>query len=81
MGDHPGLPGPGPRSRLTPTSPPGLTPTSPRPPPDPDLPRSIETSVPEALERFRLRCLARSPNDRYQEADSLAGDLRTFLAS
>jgi serine/threonine protein kinase len=44
-------------------------------------PRSIETSVPEALERFCLRCLARSPNARYQEADSLAGDLRTFLAS
>jgi eukaryotic-like serine/threonine-protein kinase len=43
-------------------------------------PRSIEPSVPEPLERFCLRCLARNPNDRYQEADSLAADLRTFLA-
>jgi serine/threonine protein kinase len=43
-------------------------------------PRSIEAGVPEALERFCLRCLAPSPNDRYQDADSLAGDLRTFLA-
>jgi serine/threonine protein kinase len=44
-------------------------------------PRSIEAGVPETLERSCLRCLARSPDDRYQEADSLAGDLRTFLAS
>jgi serine/threonine protein kinase len=44
-------------------------------------PRSIEPGVPEALERSCVRCLARSPDDRYQEADSLAGDLRTFLAS
>jgi serine/threonine protein kinase len=43
-------------------------------------PRSIEPSVPEALERSCLRCLARSPNDRYPAADSLADDLRTFLA-
>jgi serine/threonine protein kinase len=44
-------------------------------------PSSSETGVPEALERSCLRCLARSPDDRYQEADSLAADLRTFLAS
>jgi serine/threonine protein kinase len=44
-------------------------------------PRSIEAGVPEPLERICLRCLARDPNDRYQEAVSLAGDLRTFLAS
>ena len=44
-------------------------------------PRSIETGVPETLERFCLRCLARSPDDRYHEADSLAADLGTFLAS
>jgi eukaryotic-like serine/threonine-protein kinase len=42
-------------------------------------PRSIEASVPEALERFCLRCLSQSPNDRYQEANSLAADLRRFL--
>jgi len=44
-------------------------------------PRSIETSVPETLERFCLRCLARSPHDRYQQADSLAADLRVYFGS
>jgi eukaryotic-like serine/threonine-protein kinase len=44
-------------------------------------PRSIETSVPEPLERFCMRCLAQGPDDRYQKADSLAADLRTFLDS
>jgi serine/threonine protein kinase len=44
-------------------------------------PRSIESSVPEAMERICLRCMAKSPDDRYAEADSLATDLRTFLAS
>ncbi len=44
-------------------------------------PRSVETSVPETLERFCLRCLARSPNDRYQQADLLAADLRVYLGS
>jgi serine/threonine protein kinase len=44
-------------------------------------PRSSEANIPEALERLCLRCLARSPNDRYQEADSLAADLRRFLDS
>ena len=41
-------------------------------------PRSIEASIPEALERFCLRCLAQRPEDRYQQADSLAADLRTL---
>jgi eukaryotic-like serine/threonine-protein kinase len=44
-------------------------------------PRSIEPGVPEALERSCLRCLARDREDRYQGADSLAADLRTFLTS
>jgi eukaryotic-like serine/threonine-protein kinase len=44
-------------------------------------PRSIETHVPETLERFCLRCLARNPDERYQGADALAADLRTFLDS
>ncbi|MDR3637145.1 MAG: serine/threonine-protein kinase [Isosphaeraceae bacterium] len=44
-------------------------------------PRSIETGVPETLERFCLRCLARHPENRYHEADPLAADLRAFLAS
>jgi hypothetical protein len=28
-----------------------------------------------------MRCLAQSPGDRYEKADSLAADLRTFLDS
>ncbi|MGP0066947.1 MAG: serine/threonine-protein kinase [Isosphaeraceae bacterium] len=43
-------------------------------------PRTIEPSVPEVLERFCLRCLAQNPDDRYQQANSFAGDLRSFLA-
>lgn len=42
-------------------------------------PRSIETGVPEALERICLRCLARSPEDRYPDADTLATDLRWYM--
>jgi eukaryotic-like serine/threonine-protein kinase len=44
-------------------------------------PRSIEAGVPEALERSCLRCLAKRPGDRYQDADSLAADLWSFLGS
>ncbi len=44
-------------------------------------PRTIEPGVPEALERVCLRCLARSPDDRYPEAGAVAGDLRTFAAA
>jgi serine/threonine protein kinase len=48
---------------------------------DVPTPRSIEPSVPKPLERFCMRCLAQSPGDRYEKADSLAADLRTFLDS
>jgi serine/threonine protein kinase len=44
-------------------------------------PRLIDASIPEALERSCLRCLARSPADRYQRADFLAADLRMFATS
>jgi serine/threonine protein kinase len=44
-------------------------------------PHSIELGVPEALERICLRCLARSPEDRYRDAGALSADLRTFPAS
>ena len=42
-------------------------------------PRSIEPGVPEALERSCLRCLAKRPGDRYENADSLAAELWAFL--
>jgi eukaryotic-like serine/threonine-protein kinase len=44
-------------------------------------PRSIDPGLSETLERVCLRCLARSPDHRYQEADTLAGELRTLAAS
>jgi serine/threonine protein kinase len=45
---------------------------------DPPPPRSIEPDVPEALERVCLRCLAKSPEGRYQRADEVARDLRSY---
>jgi serine/threonine protein kinase len=44
-------------------------------------PRSIEASVPEALERICLHCLAKRPDERPREADRLAADLRAYLGS
>jgi eukaryotic-like serine/threonine-protein kinase len=44
-------------------------------------PRLIVTSVPQPVELICMRCLAQSPDERYQEADSLAADLRRFLDS
>jgi serine/threonine protein kinase len=45
---------------------------------DPPPPRSIEPDVPEALERVCLRCLAKTPADRYRWADEVGADLRGF---
>jgi serine/threonine protein kinase len=45
---------------------------------DPPPPRSIEPDVPEGLERICLRCLAKRPEDRYQRADAVARDLRSY---
>jgi hypothetical protein len=42
-------------------------------------PRSMELDVSEELERVCLRCLAKSPEDRYPRADRLAADLRAYL--
>ena len=48
---------------------------------DPPPPRSIEPDIPEELERVCLRCLAKRPEDRYQRADEVARDLRTYLGA
>src|SRR4051794_25831770 len=45
----------------------------------PPSPRSIEPGIPDALERICLRCLARTPGDRYQGADEVGRALRDFL--
>ena len=46
---------------------------------DPPPPRSLDSSIPEAVERVCLRCLSRRPEDRYRGADEVAADLRAFL--
>jgi serine/threonine protein kinase len=48
---------------------------------DPPPPRSVKPDVPEALERICLRCLRKKPDDRYQRAEEVVADLRTYLAS
>ena len=42
-------------------------------------PSQIEPSIPLKLERIILKALAREPEDRYQHAADLAGDLTRFL--
>jgi len=44
----------------------------------PPAPRTIEPTVPKALERICLRCMARNSLDRYS-ADELAAELRDWL--
>jgi serine/threonine protein kinase len=48
---------------------------------EPEAPRSLEPGVPEELERICLRCLAKTPDTRYQHADEVARDLRAYLNS
>jgi eukaryotic-like serine/threonine-protein kinase len=48
---------------------------------EPESPRSVEPGVPAELERVSLRCLAKTPNDRYQHADEVARNLRIYLNS
>ena len=48
---------------------------------EPEPPRSVQPGVPAELERVCLRCLAKTPNDRYQHADEVASDLRAYLNS
>ncbi len=46
---------------------------------EPDPPRSIESNVPEELERICLRCLSKRVDDRFQDADTVAAELRAYL--
>ncbi len=48
---------------------------------DPPPPRSIEPEIPWGLERVCLRCLAKRPEDRYQRADEVAAELRSYQAT
>ena len=42
---------------------------------DPEPPRNLRHDVPEEVERVCLRCLAKNPDERYQSATGLLGDL------
>jgi eukaryotic-like serine/threonine-protein kinase len=45
---------------------------------DPLLPRQINPKIPRPLELICLKCLRKSPGDRYQSAEALAEDLDRF---
>lgn len=44
----------------------------------PPPPRSIKPDIPEGLERLILRCMAKKPEDRFDNALGVAGALREF---
>jgi serine/threonine-protein kinase len=46
---------------------------------DPVPPRSLDPRIPRELEMLCLKCLAKSPGDRYPSAAALADDLERFL--
>jgi len=46
---------------------------------EPTLPRRLNRRIPRPLELIALRCLSKSPADRYDSAEALADDLERFL--
>jgi len=48
---------------------------------DPVPPRKLNPAVPEALDRVILKCLAKSPAERYQTGEELARDLAAVRAT
>jgi len=48
---------------------------------EPVPPRKLNPAVSEALDRVILKCLAKSPADRYQTGEELAGDLSAVRAA
>jgi len=46
---------------------------------EPTLPRRLNPRIPHSLELVCLKCLAKSPDDRYASADALADDLERFV--
>ena len=46
---------------------------------DPQLPRRLNPSVPRELEMIALKCLEKSPRDRYVSAQAVADDLARYL--
>jgi predicted Ser/Thr protein kinase len=46
---------------------------------EPELPRKLNSQVPSALEQVCLKCLEKSPENRYPSATALAQDLERYL--